>query len=147
MTERRFIGVEKSSNHGITTPRLRVVITLFFLLITTTSTLPVSAQFDIGHTEPDNTQLQFVTSGGGAVEDVEVVGTTAYAAIGRRLVVLDVSDETNPIEIGSLDMGVRVLDLELLDGFAVVVTEEGVEDYPLSIVDISMPTRLKRIWN
>ena len=68
---------------------------------------------------------------------VAIVGNYAYFANVDSLFILDVSDPTNPVEVGRIDPG-RPIDVEVADGVAYVTDESG--DSSLHIIDVSNPS-------
>ena len=90
-----------------------------------------------GEPGPGEIGLVVRSAWGGPVNDVEVVGNLAYAAIGRRLVILDVSDETDPVEVGSLNLMAGVVGVVVRDGYAFLA---ALSPYRFSVVDVSDPT-------
>ena len=100
--------------------------------------------FTVTDGQPDPGEIALVARSiwGGPVNDVEVVGNLAYAAIGRRLVILDISDASNPTELGSLNLG-GVNGLAVRDGYAFV----GAGDtFGFSVVDVSDPSNPSLVW-
>ncbi len=87
--------------------------------------------------DSDGPQLQVQSAWGGPVNDVEVVGNLAYAAIGRRLVILDVADPANPFEIGSMNIMSGVEGVAVRDGYAFLGAHKP---YRLTVADVSDPT-------
>ncbi len=90
-----------------------------------------------GQPGPGEIALMVRSAWGGPVNDVEVVGNLAYAAIGRRLVILDVSDDTNPVEIGSLNIMAGVEGVAVRDGYAFLGAHKP---YKFCVADVSDPT-------
>ncbi len=96
-----------------------------------------------GEPGPGEIALVVRSAWGGPVNDVEVVGNLAYAAIGRRLVILDVSDATNPIEIGSMNIPSGVRGVTVRDGYAFLA---ATKPYRFTVADVSDPTNLTLVW-
>ncbi len=95
--------------------------------------------FTVTDGEPDPGEIALVvrSAWGGPVNDVEVVGNLAYAAIGRRLVILDVSDATNPVEVGSLNIMPGVEGVAVRDSYAFLAAHKP---YKFCVADVSDPT-------
>jgi hypothetical protein len=89
----------------------------------------------------DPPSLEVVTSWGGPVMDVHVEGNTAFVAVGRRLVVLDIANPGAITEIGSIDVQSAAVSLEVRDDVAFVATQDRTL-YGLCSIDISDPTRM-----
>ncbi|MEE9296300.1 MAG: hypothetical protein V3W34_15245 [Phycisphaerae bacterium] len=96
-----------------------------------------------GEPEPGEIALVVRSAWGGPVNDVEVVGNYAYAAIGRRLVILDVADPTNPVEIGSLNIMPGVEGVAVRDGYAFLGAHKP---YKFCVADVSDPTNPVLVW-
>ena len=90
-----------------------------------------------GQPKPGEIALVVRSVWGGPVNDVEVVGNLAYAAIGRRLVILDVADPTNPVEVGSLNIMAGVEGVAVRDGYAFLGAHKP---YRFCVADVSDPT-------
>ena len=86
--------------------------------------------------------LEIIGHLGGPCKALDVVGGTAYIGQGPRLIVLDVSDPTHPIEIGRSEvLPDQIVDLVVQDGFAYAASVlHGVQI--LSVEDPSNPTRV-----
>ena len=82
-------------------------------------------------------RIRRLTSWGGPTQAMEVVGNLGYVARGSGLVVLDVTDPNNLIELGSIDLGGVVYDLDVAGNYAFVV---GVNHVLLTVVDVSDPS-------
>ena len=95
-----------------------------------------------GEPGPGEIALMVRSVWGGPVNDVVVVGNLAYAAIGRRLVILDISDASNPTELGSLNLG-GVNGVAVRDGYAFVGANQP---FGFSVVDVSDPSNLTLVW-
>ena len=72
---------------------------------------------------------------GGAVQAVEVVGTTGYLAQGPSLVVMDLSDPANPQELGRAILPDLAQDVSVVGSYAYVADD----DSGLQILNISNP--------
>lgn len=90
-----------------------------------------------GEPGPGEIALVVRSAWGGPVNDVEVVGNLAYAAIGRRLVILDVSDATNPFEIGSMKIMSGVEGVAVSGNYAFLAAHKP---YRFTVADVSDPT-------
>lgn len=96
-----------------------------------------------GEPGPGEIALVVRSAWGGPVNDVEVVGNYAYAAIGRRLVILDVADPADPFEIGSLNIMAGVEGVAVRDGYAFLGAHKP---YKFCVVDVSDPTDPTLVW-
>lgn len=104
--------------------------------------LPLLAVFLImitGTAIAEEVNVELVSHLGGVVSDVVVEGNYAYIGQGQGLVVLDISDESNPSEVG------RVITSSMVNGVAVAgncvyLLENGDS---LVIVDITNPSSPK----
>lgn len=96
-----------------------------------------------GQPGPGEIALMVRSAWGGPVNDVEVVGDLAYAAIGRRLVILDVSDAANPFEVGSLNIMAGVEGVAVRDGYAFLGAHKP---YEFTVVNVSDPTNPTLVW-
>lgn len=96
-----------------------------------------------GEPGPGEIALVVRSAWGGPVNDVEVVGNLAYAAIGRRLVILDVADPANPFEVGSLNIMAGVEGVAVRDGYAFLAAHKP---YKFCVVDVSDPTDPALVW-
>ncbi|MCH8821869.1 MAG: hypothetical protein IH984_00020 [Planctomycetes bacterium] len=101
-----------------------------------TDTLEAAFEINDG-LDSDGPQLNVRSAWGGPVNDVAIVGDLAYAAIGRRLVVIDLADETNPVEIGSLYIPSGVGGVAVSGSYAFLGANQP---YYFTVVDISDPT-------
>ena len=90
-----------------------------------------------GEPEPGEIVFDVQSVWGGMVTDIDVVGDLAFAAIGRRLVVLDISGESNPVEIGSLYIIPGVVGVRVSGDYAFLSASKP---YRFCVVDISDPT-------
>ncbi len=93
--------------------------------------------------DADGPQLMVRSAWGGPVNDIAIVGNLAYAAIGRRLVVLDVADATNPIEVGSLYIPSGVGGVAVSGDYAFLGTNKP---YRFTVVNVSDPTSPTLVW-
>ena len=83
--------------------------------------------------EADWLRLEPVGQIGGIVSAVEVDGSHVYLGVGPRVVVLDVSDPTRPVQVGESAVLPNVVqDIALADGYAYVVLAESPPGTPLS---------------
>jgi hypothetical protein len=89
-------------------------------------------------------ELKTLGTWGGSVNAVQVEGNLAYVAAGRRLVILDISDSSNPTEIGSIDLENVVQDLAVRAGYAYVCTLARPNYF--CIVDVSDATNPRLVW-
>lgn len=83
--------------------------------------------------------LEIASHWGGPVHGADIQGDYAYIANGRMLRILDISDETNPAEVGALQLGTGsagVRDVKVSGNYAFVAADG--EDF-FSIVDVSNP--------
>jgi len=81
--------------------------------------------------------LELVNQIGGAIRVVEVVGDYAYINVGSRLVILDVSDPTQPTQVGQSDILPGVIrDIEVGNGYAYVLLETA----DLWLINVTQPT-------
>ena len=96
-----------------------------------------------GQPGPGEIALMVRSAWGGPVNDVEVVGNYAYAAIGRRLVILDVSEATNLFEVGSLNIPSGVRGVAVRDGYAFLA---ATKPYRFTVVDVSERTNPTLVW-
>ncbi|MCH8316128.1 MAG: hypothetical protein IIA64_09160 [Planctomycetes bacterium] len=96
-----------------------------------------------GEPGPGEIALVVRSAWGGPVNDVEVVGNLAYAAIGRRLVILNVADPYDPFEIGSLNIMAGVEGVAVRDGYAFLGAHKP---YRFCVVDVSDPTDPTLVW-
>ncbi len=90
-------------------------------------------------------KIRRLTSWGGPVQAMEVVGNLGYVARGSGLVVLDVTDPANMVELDSIDLGAHVYDLALAGDYAYVgkgPTGDALVANGFGVVDISDPTNL-----
>ena len=95
--------------------------------------------FTVTDGEPDPGEIALVvrSTWGGPVNDVEIVGNLAYAAIGRRLVILDVADPANPFEIGSMKIMAGVEGVAVTGNYAYLSAHKP---YSFTVADVSDPT-------
>jgi hypothetical protein len=76
------------------------------------------------------------------IVDVEVVGTTAYLLGSRQLELLDVSDPTTPVLLGSIQFADPCFCIKVVDGLAYVGEYQNYDNQgtELRIIDVSSPT-------
>jgi hypothetical protein len=98
-----------------------------------------------GVSEAGQPSLEVISAWGGPVNDVEVVGNTAYIAAGRRLVIADVTNLSAITEIGSIELGANVRDVAIQGGLAYVATN-GAPNY-FCVVNVANPTNPAVVWN
>jgi hypothetical protein len=80
-------------------------------------------------------KIALARSFGGSCFGVKVQGNYAYVGEGRNLLVLNVSNPSNPSKVGQVALPGPVMDLALLGNYAYVADLEG----GLQVVDISNP--------
>ncbi|MEE9296589.1 MAG: hypothetical protein V3W34_16720 [Phycisphaerae bacterium] len=99
--------------------------------------------FTVTDGEPDPGEIALVvrSAWGGPVNDVEIVGDLAYAAIGRRLVILNVADPADPFEVGSMNLG-GVNGITLRDGYAFAAAQPP---YRFAVADVFDPSNPKLV--
>jgi hypothetical protein len=71
-----------------------------------------------------------------AVTCVDVVGDLAYLIDGQSIRILDVHNPYLPEELGALDLGVPLIDLAVVGGYAYLAAQE----YGMFVVDVRDPT-------
>lgn len=82
---------------------------------------------------------------GGPINEMKIAGDRMYLAVGRRLVILDRTDETNLVELGAIDLLGPVVDIEVLGSYvlaAVLSAQHG-----LCVVDVSNPAAPRLAWS
>ncbi len=101
--------------------------------------------FTVTDGEPDPGEIALVvrSAWGGPVYDVDVAGDLAYAAIGRRLVILDIADPTNPVEIGSLYIKSGVSGVRVSGDYVFL---SAARPYRFTVVDVSDPANPTLVW-
>ncbi|WP_321428516.1 lectin like domain-containing protein [uncultured Methanolobus sp.] len=89
----------------------------------------------INRIHPVNITLQ--SHIGGVIRDTVVAGDYAYAGQGQNLIILDVSNTSQPVEMGKLLTPSKVLDIEIAGNYAYVANGES----GLIIVDVGNPDK------
>ena len=91
-------------------------------------------------------ELQFEQIGiwGGMINACEVVEGFAYTGQGRKLTILDVSDPSDMVEVGFIDLNSFIHDLKVRDGYAYVGTHG--DPYQFCVVDVSNPAAPELVW-
>jgi len=96
---------------------------------------------------------------GGSVNKAIPVGNRLYVSSGRRLVILDQTNEHNFVELGSIDLKAAVLDFAISGNYAYVCTaaqsaqgedsvlSAGPVSDPFVVVNISNPVLPQRVWS
>ena len=74
------------------------------------------------HSQPSPWRLDPIGAWGGPVNHAQIEGDIAYVGSGQRLVILNISDETNPVEIGSVNLFQAVHGFEVGGDYAYVAT-------------------------
>ncbi len=111
---------------------------VFAMLVVIVLSVPARAQ-------PSAWRLDPIGGWGGPVNHVQVDGDIAYVGSGQRLVVLDISDESSPVEIGSIGLVTAVHDFVVRDDYAFVATTS--RPHRFCVVDISDPTSMRVLWS
>jgi hypothetical protein len=93
---------------------------------------------------PYQFRLDTVSAWGGAVNAFQKVKNIGYCGSGLRFLVLDMTDETNIHEVGSINLGTTVEDVVIRGGYAYVL--HGVKPYHFSVLDVSVPASPRMIW-
>jgi hypothetical protein len=90
--------------------------------------------------------LEVLSVWGGPVNDVEVVGNTAYVAAGRRLVLVDVTGAVSPTdaELGSIDVGGCVRDLAVRNEFAYLGCTDPSN---FCVIDVANPSNPSLVYS
>ncbi len=83
---------------------------------------------------------------GGYVNEMQRDGNLIYLGSGRRLVILDATDEMNLVELGHIDLRGTVMDLEVRNGWAFVCTY-GRYPNQFCVVDARDPSAPEMVWN
>ncbi len=81
-------------------------------------------------------KLRRLSSWGGPVQEMVVVGNLGYVARGAGLVILDLTDPADMVELGSIDLAGLVHSLAVKDSYALLGIDEP---RGMSIVDVSDP--------
>ncbi len=86
----------------------------------------------------DAWNVEYVSQIGGPSYVVAIYGNYAYIGIGPRLVILDVSNPSSPVEVGKTDIlpGMLVEDIMVVGDYAYVANYDG----GLRIVNVTNPT-------
>jgi hypothetical protein len=90
----------------------------------------------IGIGSADDVNVEFASHFGGIVSDVAVAGNYAYIGQGQDLVVLDITDVSNPSEVGKVITPSIVIGIELAGNYAYIATG----DDGLVMLDITNPS-------
>jgi len=90
-------------------------------------------------------ELKTLGTWGGSLNAVQVEGDLAYVAAGRQLVILNISDLTNPTEVGSIDLENLVMDVAVRDGRAYVCTYSRPNYF--CVLDVSDPASARLLWS
>ena len=96
------------------------------------------------HAQPSPWRLKPIGAWGGPVNHAQIEGDIAYIGSGQRLVILDISDESNPVEMGSINLIRAVHGFEVRGDYAYVATTG--RPYRFSVVDVSDPTDPRLVW-
>jgi len=116
--------------------------------VATESVKPTLTTTQVAETEQEIPSIDFVSHIGGVTLAVDIVGNTAYVGVGPRLVVLDISDPTQPVFLGQTDplrdivMGIKIVGTY---AYAILGNYANTAGYDfdsqlLSVIDISNPT-------
>lgn len=89
--------------------------------------------------------LESVGAWGGAINQVHAEPGRIILGSGRRLVILDSTDESNLIELGAIDLKTTVLDFEVRGNFVFVCTSLSLVNQ-FCVVDISNPAAPQLVW-
>jgi hypothetical protein len=92
-------------------------------------------------------RLELVGGWGGHVSELERVGDLGILVAGQRLVMLDMSDLTDPAELGSLSLGGPIQDIAIRDSLAYVSIQNSHSDLEIAVVDFGDPTHPQMIWH
>ena len=92
----------------------------------------------MGIASADSLDVELFNNFGGIVNDVEVSGTYAYVSQGSYLVIYDISNISNPLEVGRSNT--PSADITIADNYAYLADSNG-----LSIVDITDPSSPKLV--
>lgn len=77
---------------------------------------------------------------GGLVNDIHVVGNTAFTAVDGRIISLQLSDTNEPVAVGTIDVGVDIFEMINVDHRLYVAA-----DARIFVMDISDPGNLSTI--
>ena len=94
-------------------------------------------------TTADEIGIDLVGHFGGYVKDMAVSGNYAYIGEGRTLAVVDITDVSNPSEVGRVLTPSSIKDIAVAGNYAYIADS----DKGLLIVDISTPTSPKIVGN
>lgn len=83
----------------------------------------------------DEVNVDFVSHIGGTISDVAVAGDYAYIGQGQDFVVLDISDKSNPVEVGKLTTPSIISYVTVSGNYAYAINTNG-----LNIVNITNPS-------
>ena len=91
---------------------------------------------------PASASVDFVASTlkSSTYRDVEVVGRYVYAALSYGLDILDVSDPTHPLPVGSYDNSGRAYAVAVSGDYVYIAGDTG-----LVVLDVSDPANPKRV--
>lgn len=98
-----------------------------FLLLTT------------GISGAEDNNISFVSHIGGGIYTVAVAGNYAYVGEGQDLVILDITNTSNPKKVAKLTTQSLVTDIAISDGYVYAVIFNGDGSNSLLVVDISDP--------
>jgi hypothetical protein len=91
-------------------------------------------------------RLDTLSAWGGSVNGFERVGNIGYCGSGQRFVVLDMSNEANIQELGSVHMSTTVGAIAVR-GSVVYVCSYSPSPQKFSVIDISVPSAPRIIWS
>ncbi|MCB8985840.1 MAG: carboxypeptidase regulatory-like domain-containing protein [Ardenticatenaceae bacterium] len=98
-----------------------------------------SALNQFSATIPSGQSMDLVGQRGGTTYAVEVSGNTAYIGLGPRLIVLDISDKSNPIVLGKTDVLDGYINDLALQGNFIYATGTGSGLYVIDVSNKSHP--------
>jgi hypothetical protein len=100
-----------------------------------------SSAADIAAARADTTDqaLTILSQDGGAASAVSLAGTTAYLAIGPRLVAMDVTQPDQPRQIGSAQLTVSLTSVQVDGNWVYAATEAADASGALWVFDVSDP--------
>ena len=100
--------------------------------------IPIKTIIPTLNPAPDSSPLKIVGQIGGSTRVVEVQGNYAYAGVGYRLTILDITDLNTPREIGTtVPFEGQILDIAVSSDFAYIAAGGG----GFYIVDLSDPAQ------
>jgi hypothetical protein len=99
-----------------------------------------SEQRDLKDIQPIRKNIELVGHLGGATEAVFAQDSFAYVKIGAEVAVLDISNPTQPVRIGSVILPGKLLDVDFKRHYAYILRDDG-----LWQINLSKPTDLKAI--